>query len=91
MTKDLTKNDAMQRVEAKTAFYKEAGSVTDHAAEARHTVEKAVMDHVADKEAVYQQLNSGKAAKTTREARTAKVMERVNEKEALYRRLAGDE
>ncbi len=90
MTKDLTKNDAMQRVEAKTAFYKEAGSLADHAEEAKQAVEKAVMDHVADKEAVYQQLNSGEAAKETREDRTAKVMDRVNEKEALYRRLTSE-
>lgn len=88
MTQDMLSNDAMKRVADKIQFHKEAGDVAKHAAETSDTVRNAVMDRVNEKEAVYQQLLNGAAAKKT--SREKAVMERVNEKEALYKRFTDD-
>ena len=76
----LNANAAMKRVADKVAFHKEAGNIVDHAEEAQKARQDAVMQHVADKEDVYDRLNT---------SRQDQVMQRINEKEALYRRLAG--
>lgn len=86
----LTDNAAMKHVADKVAFHKEAGNIVDHEEESRRAHEKAVMQHVADKEDVYERLNTGRGEGTTKASRQDQVMQRVNEKEALYRRLAGE-
>lgn len=85
----LTDNAAMKRVADKVAFNKEAGNIVDHAEEAQKARQDAVMQHVADKEDVYDRLNTGRGEGTTKTSRQDQVMQRINEKEALYRRLAG--
>ena len=85
----LTDNAAMKRVADKVAFHKEAGNIVDHAEEAQKARQDAVMQHVADKEDVYDRLNTGRGEGTTKSSRQDQVMQRINEKEALYRRLAG--
>ena len=88
-TEKLTDNAAMKRVADKVAFHKEAGNIVDHAEEAQKARRDAVMQHVADKEDVYDRLNTGRGEGTTKTSRQDQVMQRINEKEALYRRLAG--
>lgn len=86
----LTDNAAMKRVADKVAFHKEAGNIIDHEEEAKKARQDAVMQHVADKEDVYDRLNTGRGEGTTKTTRQDQVMQRINEKEALYRRLAGE-
>ena len=88
--KDLTDNDAMKRVAEKVAFHKQAGDIEAHEEESRRAHEKAVMQHVADKEDVYDRLNTGRGEGTTKASRQDQVMQRINDKEALYHRLTDE-